>query len=244
MSVLSRVARTVRRRMFSQVPVLPEATGDRGRTATGAEPALRLAVLGDSSAAGVGALTHDEALAGRLATALAGLTGRAVSWRVIAETGATTARVGGTLARDLTIAVEGWRPDIVVVAVGVNDLLRWRSLAAWRGDLAELFRQLRHRAPEAVVIASGLPPVASFPLLPPAIRLVAGRRARRMDRMLGEVARHLGVAHVPLGDGGREQWFASDGFHPSPAGYRAWSRVLALAVADALDVPAAVSSRS
>ncbi|GAB3414779.1 SGNH/GDSL hydrolase family protein [Flindersiella endophytica] len=243
-ALLAKAARTVRRRMFSQVPVLPEATGDRGRTANGTEPALRLAVLGDSSAAGVGATTHDEALAGRLATMLAGLTGRAISWRVIAETGATTARVAGTLTRDLTIPVEGWRPDVVLVATGVNDLLRWRPLPAFRADVEELFRQIHHRTPDSVVVASGLPPVGSFPLLPGPLRPAAGLRVRQLDRILGEVAPKLGHTHVPLRGSTRERWFAEDGFHLAPAGYQAWARLLALAVADTLDATAAVSSRS
>jgi lysophospholipase L1-like esterase len=244
-ALLAKAARTVRRRMFSQVPLLPEATGERGRTATGTEPALRLAVLGDSSAAGVGAATHDEALAGRLATTLAGLTGRAISWRVIAETGATTARVAGALSRDLTIPVEGWRPDVVLVATGVNDLLRWRSLTAFRADVEELFRQVHHRTPDAVVVASGMPPVGSFPLLPAPLRPAAALRVRQLDRILGEVALRLGHVHVPLRGSAQERWFSEDGFHLAPSGYQAWARLLALAVADTLDATAgAVSSRS
>lgn len=234
-ALLSRAARAARRRLFSTVPVLPEATGDTGHTLTGAQPVLRLAVLGDSSAAGVGAATHEDALAGQLAITLAGLTGRAVSWRAIAESGATTSRVGAELSRGLTVPLERWRPEVVVIAVGVNDLLRWRSLAAWRADLTELFGQVRRYAPNAVVVASGLPPVDQFPLLPALIRLVAGYQVRRMDRVLAEVAAQTGNHHAPLFGASNESWFAVDGFHPAPTGYRAWSRILALAVADRLD---------
>ncbi|TGA92727.1 hypothetical protein [Streptomyces sp. MZ04] len=45
-------------------------------------PPLRLAVIGDSLAAGVGAASHEEALSGQLARTLTAMTGRAVSWRV------------------------------------------------------------------------------------------------------------------------------------------------------------------
>jgi lysophospholipase L1-like esterase len=234
-SVLSKVARSVRRRMFGKLPPLPEATGERGHTATGAEPALRIAVLGDSSAAGVGATTHDEAVAGHLAATLAALTGRAVSWRVVAETGATAAKVGTALVRDLTIPVEGWRPDVVVVLVGINDLLRWRSLAAWRTDLGELFGEIRHRSPDATIVVSGLPPIERFPLLPDALRPAAGFRVRQMGQVLAEVAEQGGHTHVPLPREGSQRWFATDGFHPAPAAYRSWGRLLALYIADRLD---------
>jgi lysophospholipase L1-like esterase len=215
--VLPRLARAIRRRMFSTVPRLPEATGDRGRTAVGAEPALRLTVLGDSSAAGVGAATHDEAVAGQLSAALAGLTGRAVSWRVVAEIGATTARVGATLTRDLAVPVEGWRPDVVVVMVGTNDLLRWRAVPAWRADLAELFTQVRHRAPDALVVVSGLPPLDRFPLVPNLLRPATGHRLRRMEQVLAAASTRAGYLYVPLPRDGAERWYAPDGFHPAPA---------------------------
>jgi lysophospholipase L1-like esterase len=56
-----------------------------------------------------------------------------------------------------------------------------------------------------------------------------------MDRVLGEVATLTGNSHVPLLAASNAHWFAADGFHPSPAGYRAWARIVAVAVADALD---------
>ncbi len=240
-ALLSRVARTARRRMFATTPVLPEAMGDAGHTLEGGHPVLRLAVLGDSSAAGVGAATHEDALAGQLAETLAGLTGRRVSWRAIAESGATTSKVGATLTRALTVPLEGWRPEVVVILVGVNDLLRWRSLSAWQDDVAELFRQVRRHAPNAIVVASGLPPVDQFPLLPAMIRPVVRHRLRRMDKVLSEVATRTGNSHVPLVGASRGSWFAPDGFHPAAAGYRAWSRILALGVTDALDAPSLAS---
>ena len=56
---------------------LPEAAGPRqGRIGAGR---LRLLILGDSSAAGVGVATQDLALAGRLAAALEGCPEGAVS---------------------------------------------------------------------------------------------------------------------------------------------------------------------
>ena len=48
---------------------LPEAAGPRTGI-TGSGPALRVLIIGDSSAAGVGAPTQEVALAGRLANSL------------------------------------------------------------------------------------------------------------------------------------------------------------------------------
>ena len=49
--------------------------------------ALRVLIVGDSSAAGVGVGTQDEAFAGQLAQALAERTGAAVGWQLVATSG-------------------------------------------------------------------------------------------------------------------------------------------------------------
>lgn len=72
---------------------LPEAAGDDSGLTEGSEPALRLAVIGDSVAAGVGAADHREAMAGQLAAALSAMTGRAV-WMGVPP-GRAKPRLGG-----------------------------------------------------------------------------------------------------------------------------------------------------
>ncbi|BEL02480.1 hypothetical protein Q0Z83_006710 [Actinoplanes sichuanensis] len=107
----------------------------------GPGPVLRLAVLGDSSAAGFGAPDHATALAGQLATALAADLSRTVSWRVAARGGATARTVTALLPR-LTDQATGWRPDLVVVAVGVNDTTRLRRPTAFQRDILRLVTAL------------------------------------------------------------------------------------------------------
>ncbi|MFC4071260.1 SGNH/GDSL hydrolase family protein [Actinoplanes subglobosus] len=101
-----------------------------------------MGLLGDSSAAGFGAPDHATALAGRFATALAAGLDRAVSWRVAARGGAT-ARTVTALVPGLTDPATGWRPDLVVVAVGVNDTTRLRRPAAFQRDITRLLTALR-----------------------------------------------------------------------------------------------------
>lgn len=89
-------------------------------------------MFGDSTTAGVGAQRHRDALAGLLASAVAQQTGRAVSWRAVARSGATS-----RTARDLVPRlVRGeWRPNVVVVLIGVNDLKNLRPLRDWDHDV-------------------------------------------------------------------------------------------------------------
>lgn len=233
-SPLAPLARAARRRILRAMPRLPASEDDHGTT-DGDGPPLRLAVLGDSAAAGVGARSHQEALAGALAEALTHHTRRAVSWRAIAESGATAGRVTNVLIRDLTVPAEGWRPDVIVVVAGLNDLLRGRSAAQWARDAERLLAEVWHRAPQAVVVVSGLPPLDRFPRLPALLRPLARWRLRRMDRILGDAAARRGLPHVPLREAGvGPDLFAADGFHPSPFGYRLWAGVLAPVILDRL----------
>ena len=106
-----------------RTPRLPEANGPR-RGQTGAGPRLRLLVLGDSSAAGVGVASQSEALLGQLTRALG--CRYTVAYRLEARTGATTADALEILAHQ---GIGSF--DVVVTALGVNDLTAGRKKTAW-----------------------------------------------------------------------------------------------------------------
>jgi lysophospholipase L1-like esterase len=218
-------------RLRRRIPRLPEAADPAG-TAAGAAPVVRLAVFGDSTAAGVGATRHQDALAGRLGAAIAQRTGREVSWRAVARSGVTS-----RTARDLVPGlVEGsWRPDVVVVLIGVNDLKNMRRLRDWDHDIPALLAAIGETAGGVPVIVCGMAPVSRFPALPQPMRAVLAVRARAMDHTLHRVAagRHVPVDPQMIGSG----FFAEDGFHPSSQGYRAWADALAGPVALAVAGP-------
>ena len=208
------------RGLRSRIPRLPAATDPAG-TVAGTGPPIRLAVFGDSTAAGVGAKRHQDALAGQLAAAVSAATGREVSWRAVARSGATS-----RTARDLVpgLVAGGWRPGVVVVLIGVNDLKNLRRLRDWDRDVPALLAAIREATGAAVVVC-GMAPVSRFPALPQPMRAAMAVRARAMDHVLRQAAggRHVPVDPQMIGDG----FFAEDGFHPSSRGYRAWADALA-----------------
>ena len=115
-------------------PRLPEAAGPTvGTIAAGGVP-FRLLVMGESTVAGVGAPDHAHALAGQIAAALATRTGRTVHWRAVGKIGAT-ARVARTL---LVPEVPPAPVDMIVLALGVNDVLRFHAPGRWTRDLTQL----------------------------------------------------------------------------------------------------------
>ncbi len=203
-------------------PRLPEAAGPRqGRVGAGR---LRLLILGDSSAAGVGAATQDQALAGRLAAALADLE---PDWRLVARTGATTAAALALLrSRNHTPT------DAAVVALGVNDLTRGVALPRWLAAQRALVAHLTGDLGARRVYLTGVPPMGAFPALPQPLRGVLGARAARFDAALaGLVATLPAARHLPFDPGLTDPaLMASDGYHPGPALYTLWAEALARAI--------------
>ena len=207
-----------------RLPRLPEAEGPReGVVGTGSRM-LRLLIGGDSSAAGVGVATQDQALAGHTARELARRVDAAVAWRLVARSGLTTAQCADLLAG----AAEPWRADVAVFALGVNDVIEQvppRRAVAARERLLHL---LRERAGVRHVVFMPLPPVHRFPGLPQPLRWVMGADARRHDRALARwAARRDDASHVPIDLPLDPKVMASDGFHPGEPVYRVCGLALA-----------------
>lgn len=200
------------------VPELPEPDGLRTGVA-GSGPLLRLLVVGDSAAAGVGAPTQDEALSGQIAVSLAPTF--CLHWTLLAFTGATTADMLDRLRREPAA-----RYDVVVTSLGVNDVNGRRSLATWRRQQEELVELLAVRFGARLILLSGLPPMHRFPALPQPLRWYIGSRARDFDRVLAEVAANRsGCEFLALGHEMMDvSSMASDGFHPGPPIYALWAR--------------------
>lgn len=212
-------------RVRRTTPRLPEAPGEREGVTPGDGPPLRLLMIGESTAAGVGAESHVDGLPGLTARALAERVERAVAWRVLGRNGAT-ARAALT---DLLTPAADVRADVAVIVLGVNDTLRFHSPARWRRDLEALVAAVRERCGPVPVVLAGVPPVGRFPALPQPLRGVLGLRAALLDHTARRLAgalpdtRHVGT---PVLDASVDAYFCADRFHPSPLGYAAWAAAL------------------
>ncbi len=216
------------RRLRRDTPRLPDAAppwsgsvaGPRAAGASVAGAPLKLLVLGDSTAAGVGAATQDQALPGNLARELHTRLGRGVEWRAVGENGATSRDLTERYLEDATKEPA----DLVFLSIGANDALGLRSRGAYVRDIRTIIGVLQQANPGVTVIVSSMPGFAQFELLPNPLRwnlflhstsLEAGARLA--------VAAMPGVFMSSPAPKYTEGFFASDLFHPSESGYRDWA---------------------
>lgn len=208
-------------------PELPEPEGAREGIA-GEGRAIRILVVGDSAAAGVGAPSQDEALLGRT---VAGLRDRfRVEYRLVGRTGATTASTLKHLEK-----IDAFPVDAVVTSLGVNDVTGDVGVATFLERQERLRSLLREKFGARFILVSGLPPMGSFTALPQPLRWYLGRRAKELDRALADsLPDGLGAQHLPLFRRMDRSMLASDGFHPGPAAHAQWGAAAAERIAKAL----------
>ena len=111
MAVLGPLLLVQARQAVRRAPRLAAASGPVHGIAGQAEPARRLLVIGESTAAGVGARTHAQALPGFLAADLSGRLGGTVNWLARGKGGATARRGARRAGPGRNGALRRDRPD-------------------------------------------------------------------------------------------------------------------------------------
>lgn len=215
---------------------LPEATGDRHGQLVLNEKAtsprtLTLMMVGDSSAAGVGVETQNQALTGHLLASLrtAGFMRRRfdqVHWSLQATTGYTSFDV----LRQLYVMARPASPvDVMIVIVGVNDTTSNIKPQQWQTQIEEIIAVGRRKFGVKHMLFSCLPPMAQMPALPTPLADFVGAKALALDEILKQICeRHRDVSYlyVDFSEAGLgvEKMFASDGFHPNATAYAYWAK--------------------
>ncbi len=213
---------------------LPEPAGARAGRVGGSRRTLSLLVIGDSSAAGVGAQHQDEALARPLARHAAHQLDAAVTWRLLAQTGLTSE---ATLAYLKAHSVPP--ADVAVVVVGVNDITQQVSVTEALKHRADIAIWLNAHAGVTDVLFPALPEMELFPSLPQPLAWWAGQMSRRNNRAQARWARAWPldvphVQHVSMDGVMRADLMGADGFHPGPRLYARVAQHLADVIASTL----------
>lgn len=198
------------------IPRLAEAEGAReGLVREGMQTRpIRILIIGDSAAAGVGVEAQEEALAGQL---ISHLSNHSVEWRLIAKS--------GYKLRDVKKMLEQHNEayDIAVVSAGINDATSRTRRHQFLCDLKALSDHLKYRNGVKRILYTAVPPMQVFPALPQPLRWYLGQRAKRLNSVLHAHCQNYEVAHMMVMDFPfTADYMASDGFHPGAEGYRFW----------------------
>jgi lysophospholipase L1-like esterase len=216
----------------------PPPSDDTTWTAAGVSPhrpPIRIAILGDSSAAGYGADRPRDTPAAQLAIGISAAARRPVH--------VTNVAVVGAESRDLPEQLErlgGAHPDVALIMIGANDVTERTKPAEPVRHLANAVRLLRGRGSE--VIVGTCPDLGTIRPLPQPLRWYARRLSRQMAAAQTVAVVGAGGRTVSLGDllgplfATRQELFAADRFHPSAAGYAEASKAILPSMLDALGV--------
>ena len=200
---------------------------DARQSEDGADPReLRFAVLGDSSAAGLGVDTPEQLPGVLLARGLAEESGRPVRLTTYAISGSTTRDLPAQVDRALADP-----PTVALLIIGANDVtvkLRVSTSAQLLGvQLARL------RAAGVPVVVGTCPDLGAILPIPQPLRAIAGSWSRTLARAQRAVVLRAGAVPVSLADLLSPEFFArpaelfsKDRFHPNGAGYEAAAAVL------------------
>lgn len=202
----------------------PDSTGWYGRGRPG--PALKIALLGDSSAAGYGVERVEETPGALLASGLAERADRRVYLRAFAVVGAQSSDLDAQIDRTLPI-----EPDVAVILIGANDVTHTVLPSQSVRQLSEGVRRL-HEAGIAVVVGT-CPDLGTIKPIAPPLKQVARSWSRRLAAaqtiaVLEEGARTVSLGSIlgPEFAAAPALLFGPDQFHPSVNGYRSLAAVL------------------
>lgn len=205
---------------------LPEAAGARsGTLGAGPQKCLRLLFLGDSSAAGVGVDWQHEALAQQTAQFVAAAVNRPVSWELIAKSGLNTRDAIGFFQTH-----HAGPADVLVSALGVNDVTAQSAAKRFTADYRELLQLVRQRTGVRAAVVSGLPPLHILPAAPQPLRWYLGQCAARLDHALRQLCSEAPDMRFVSLAWAKAHEMARDKFHPGKTQYRHWAQLVAAQV--------------
>jgi lysophospholipase L1-like esterase len=202
----------------------PDSTGWYGRGRPG--PAIKVALLGDSSAAGYGVDRVEETPGALLASALAERADRRVYLREFAVVGAMSSDLASQIERALPID-----PDVAVILIGANDVTHTVLPSASVRYLAEGVRRLVDAG--VAVLVGTCPDLGTVKPIAPPLKQFARAWSRRLAAAQTIAAVEAGGRSISLGSILGPEFaaapailFGPDQFHPSADGYRSLVTVL------------------
>jgi lysophospholipase L1-like esterase len=203
-----------------KIGLLPDAQGERHGKFGAEKETVKLLVIGESTVAGLGARTHETALAGQFAKFLSQKIGKSVEWYVIGKNGVTAERT----IIELVPNIPDEKFDYILAGVGGNDVLKLSSPFKWRHDMTKLLGILKAKNPAVTIFMTNAPAVHLSPVLPQPIKFLLGELSRMHDKNSQKFTAAMEKVYYFHRPTEITKGFFADGLHPSEQGYADWSQ--------------------
>ena len=214
------------------------APDDDGAYGSGPGTPIRFVMLGDSTAAGMGAARAHQTIGATIASGVAAFSGRTVELTNVAVIGAESPDLDGQVERALELVPE---PEVAVISIGANDVTHRIDKAVAVRHLEMAVRRLREAG--AQVVVGTCPDLGAIQPVPQPLRYLARRWSRDLAAAQTVGVVEAGGRAVSVGDLLSEAFsaeptvmFSEDRFHPSPAGYARVAAAMLPSVSAALDL--------
>lgn len=206
------------------VPDIP-----RVETTLGVGEKLNYLVLGDSTSVSQGG-DYQQGYVVSTATELAKK--YQVTYKNVGVSGAVTSDV----LNDQMPKVGDFKPDLVLIAIGSNDVTHLTSLESIKSDMQKTIDELKSINPEVKIVLTGSADMGTIIRFAWPLRQIAGIQTRRVNKVIVKLAQTNSVtfAYIARDTGpvfkDHHEYFAQDNFHPNNEGYAVWTSVLISAI--------------
>lgn len=212
----------------------PAASGWYGHGRPG--PAVKIALIGDSSAAGYGVDEVEETPGATIASGVAEAADRRVYLSSVPRVGAQSKDLQEQIDQVLPL-----EPHVAVIFIGANDVTHSVPIRTSVRLLGEAIRRLRDAGVEVVVATC--PDLGTIEPIAPPLKQVARLWSRKLAAAQATTTLECGGRSVALASILTSEFarlsdllFGPDRFHPSAAGYHRMSSVVLPTVLAALDL--------
>lgn len=206
-------------------------------------PPIRVAMIGDSTAAGYGVHRDRDTPAAQIAIGISDAARRPVHVTNVAVVGAESPDLPAQLTN-----LGRARVELAIIMIGANDVTELTKPAVAVPFLEQAVRELRAHGTE--VIVGTCPDLGTIRPIAQPLRAYARRLSRKMAREQTVAVVRAGGRTVSLGDilgplfAQRLELFSADRFHPSEAGYAEAARAVLPSALDALGLGTRARSAS
>lgn len=152
--------------------------------------------------------------------------------------------VSGAVAQDVAHKQVGQVvqhvPDVVLIAVGANDVTHFTSASTVEQSMKTTFERLRGVNPNVRIVITGAAAMDTVARFPRPVQWLALQRVQALNAVFMGLATKYNVVFAPIADQTRDAFnadptlFAADKFHPNARGYALWTPIINRALDEAL----------